>query len=276
MPEEVTQFRMTVWPGPLPPVTQIEVRGPYRLEGELIRLHPGSSRIVDIPDEMYLRQLRDLNLDDPAQIQEFLDAYGRLGHWQKGVRVLGCDVARDEGLPWEEWHRQIDTWVQQEVVTDKEEQMMLRDEGLQHLEDFRAWVLTFRAMTDIWKQHKDTGADPGLLPLAVALEELLEPFSPKLGLPFTVDETTPAQPFGERVRLESALALQLFNHMAAGNVYNTCANETCLRLFVHQQGRAKAGQYRGEGVMYCTDNCARAQAARQFRRRQRQKKGETK
>jgi hypothetical protein len=229
---------------------------------------------------MYLRELADLNLDDPAQIQAFLDRFGRLGHWQKGARALGYDVANSQGLPIDDWKQRIDEWCADGTVTDGEEEAMLRLEGLQHLDDFKGWVLTFRRLTAIWKQYQetDTGTD---LPLAFStdllgfkhvLEALLEPFSPKVGLLESPDQFNPAQPFGERIRLESVLALQLFNHITSGGAYHTCRNETCRRLFVHQQGRAKAGQYRGEGVLYCSANCARAQAAREFRRRQRQKK----
>lgn len=64
-------------------------------------------------------------------------------------------------------------------------------------------------------------------------------------------------------------ALELFRHVVEEATYSVCENETCGRLFVRQIGRAKYGQHRTRGVLYCTSSCARAQAQREYRRRAR-------
>jgi hypothetical protein len=76
------RFRATVWPGILPPVTQIETLGPYRLDGELIKLDLEQAHMytVDVPDELYLRELRDLDLTNTSAIVDFTNTFGRLGH----------------------------------------------------------------------------------------------------------------------------------------------------------------------------------------------------
>ena len=65
----------------------------------------------------------------------------------------------------------------------------------------------------------------------------------------------------------SAMMLQIANDVATGTAWKVCENETCQSLFACQRGRAEAGRSRTTGVMYCTKECARAQAQRQCRRR---------
>jgi hypothetical protein len=67
--------------------------------------------------------------------------------------------------------------------------------------------------------------------------------------------------------LAEICALELFNHIVAGEIYRRCQNENCGRLFVRQYGRAEHGMSRRAGVMYCSASCARARAQREHRRR---------
>ena len=88
-------------------------------------------------------------------------------------------------------------------------------------------------------------------------------------------EATHAGPYGYEIPLYAICCLELFNHIAEEADYRTCANETCGRLFVRQRGRAVHGQHRVKGVKYCSADCARAQAQRQYRRRQRNAQTDT-
>jgi hypothetical protein len=82
-------------------------------------------------------------------------------------------------------------------------------------------------------------------------------------------ETHRNDPYFTDVSLISLMALELYNHACEDAQYKTCQNETCGRLFVRQEGRALHGQHRSKGVKYCTSECARAQAQRAYRRRNR-------
>lgn len=96
----------------------------------------------------------------------------------------------------------------------------------------------------------------------------LRPFHPFVRLgPLEEGQTGPGPYASDDVGFYSIACLELFNHIAEGAGYTTCANEPCRRLFVRQEGRANEGQHRTTGVKYCSRDCARAQAQRNYRRR---------
>ena len=104
----------------------------------------------------------------------------------------------------------------------------------------------------------------------------LKPFHPGISIDHTTFGTRGEAeitlvPSHERQGLDlySICALELYRHVAENADYSVCHNETCERLFVRQVGRAKFGQHRTRGVLYCTPSCARAQAQREYRRRAR-------
>jgi hypothetical protein len=61
-------------------------------------------------------------------------------------------------------------------------------------------------------------------------------------------------------------ALELFNHVVAQARYHICKNETCGRLFVHQEGRSATGRHRSDSQFH-NRYCAKAQAQREYNRR---------
>jgi hypothetical protein len=70
-----------------------------------------------------------------------------------------------------------------------------------------------------------------------------------------------------RVSLYSAACREVFNLVLEQPTARHCENATCGRVFVHQLGGAKFRQHRSTGLRFCTPECARAEASRQYRRR---------
>lgn len=292
-----SRLRMTVWPSrPLPPIKILHHLGPYCLHGDVLKLDLAQAAFpeIEIPDELYLRELRDIDLDDPEAIVAFTNTFGRLGHssvskqlqaGQDGsldpqrIGLLGHRPPDETSLPWPDWFREIDESNHLEPFGVAEIRLV-NEWGLQHVDTFRAWALSFRHIADVVaRDTKGNATTDELVAVAAVLDKLLEPFYPSVigPDPTLIDDYAPHDPFADRMpRLENILALQVFNHIAAGDIYRVCGNEKCLRRFVHQQGRSQSGRHRGTGVIYCSRNCADSQASLEYRRRRKAKKDKTK
>jgi hypothetical protein len=100
------------------------------------------------------------------------------------------------------------------------------------------------------------------------LNDGLEAFAPHVEHypSYAAERGEPPLPFGfPAPDLYSGLCAQVFNMIVEGLPVLTCANERCRRDFQRQRGRAAKGQYHKAGVLYCSRECARAQAKRAAR-----------
>jgi hypothetical protein len=218
-----------------------------------------------LPEEWVLRQLRDADLDHDEDVlvllgfgvisRPYLDPAQVPPPAREGLAAMPSDTLL------------LDAW------------WRTRSDGT--IEDARWWLKTARALAGAWSKAT-LGEDPttawreeGFAALndeaacwaqcTLALNEGLRPFrahveyaQPRLpgfvhGLP--------------RVGLYSAACRQIFNFAVEQQTARRCENATCGRVFVHQLGGAKFRQHRSTGLRYCTPECARAEASRQYRRR---------
>ena len=169
------------------------------------------------------------------------------------------------------------------------------DPPYESIEEFRAGATAIIFAVGFWRlllgevDHRQLTNRTGLEPGRAAIEASdylstffdwgLEPFHPGLSVNWDGPVTAGTFELGPQVetlpqskqsaKLYHLCCLELYNHIVEGATYRTCANEPCGRTFVRQQGRAEHGQYRTKGVKYCSASCARAQAQRELRRRNR-------
>jgi hypothetical protein len=268
-------------------------------EVELTPAVPGEDARREADGETYLR-LCALDLDDDSAVVDFINTYGHLG-----VRHAGLDPHSDliyRGFSLEPGSVDV---IERLISGRARAEAAAEDHPDKHhsvwetLDEFRFGARCIRDLARAWESLR-TGADPparefweadvwhvpgafkpfndnpwepagpGRL-LATYLTYGLVAFAPTVKVTRLIpsEESSEISPYEETPELYEVMCLELFNHIVERAVYRTCANESCRRTFVRQQGRAEHGQNRTSGVRYCSPECARAQASREYRRRRR-------
>lgn len=284
--DEISQFRITVWPGRKLPVPAVKVNSVVLINRakheEFLKYEPGTleDKEIALPEDFYLRELLDLDLSDSQSILAFSKAFGRLGSpgW-KDLPVTGYRRSSPPGL------------------IDRVQKDFLEAFGFTHpldkvefvpIEDFKLHAAVLRDIVRIWLSIKGEISfgemvhewENGLHPppqnkseSAAYLEAFLNaglwPFQAHLTVAYPEDgrPESPFPRFGSP-SLFSTVCLQLANDIAENATYRRCANEACGRIFSKQRGRSEYGQYKSSKVIYCSAHCARAQTSRNLRRRQ--------
>jgi len=264
---------------PLPDVEVVDGGARFKIKASKVFPFPETC----LPDEAFAREALEVDLADPASIAAFMSEFGLLtdrGGYplralpdpMKVETLFGVRRGRPDyaslGAP-SEWPspQPPDFFVF----------IIPAEAAAEHLRVLRTLVGHWRAHTDggdVTKPWTEFGYDlvtRGLLRESHWPEEsawflfswylntALEVFHAHLALPWGIFPSTPTT--------YQALCLQLFNHIVEGAGFRICANETCGRFFWRQRGRAKYRQFHTTGVRYCSRTCARAQAARELRRR---------
>ena len=210
---------------------------PYRLEGDRLTWGPlWRFRGFAVAPRVYLHELRRLDLSDGAQLLDFCNQFGALG-----------------------------------IQPDADTSM--------HLDEIRNAAALLRTLTSIYHLHvtgqfstesiQEWEWDAEWVAPSVDAITGHEFFTNEMNR--LLDAATPMVGFGNHQQrpntLLDVLAIQLFNDIAAGVTYKTCASETCRELFVNQINRKVTRNSRNNGTRYCSPRCARAQGQRNYRLR---------
>jgi len=263
-------------------------------------------RLVELPAEFYVREFMALDASKAEAAEAFCRLYGPVG--RMGLTDLppnqSFDARRPEGrcfLP-EPWRSLELAEMRMGAAGDVEMRgrvlqpfratlALAQQAGLTEFTDFHPlsqaglyqdvlhdMICIWRYFSEDWGEERlalelrvfvtvegHTSDATRAAQLAEGLNRALTPFTVRLEERTAADEGVSTS----EVNVYQAMCLQLANHIAENAAYHRCANEPCGRLFVRQRGGAKFGQYHTSSVLYCSPQCARAQAARVLRRRKR-------
>jgi hypothetical protein len=276
------RFRLMHWPGvpvPVPPVSVLPVT--MDSEGFLDFERVFASAVP--PDELYLRQLGDLDLSDWGAVAEFTRTYGRLGkhRWLELPTYL-----RGRWRPVQPLRELDELRRARRLVNPSRPTVTIHvREVIVHAQIVRDLVRLYdgfqvgRPLSEVladWEsivprpEARSVGDPVSMQDLADTLTLVLNPALRDFHVRIEFEDQSGAgsswgEPF---VSLYAAACLQLANHIAESAEYRRCKAEGCGRLFVRQQGRAKHDQHRVRGVLsFCSDTCANRQSQRDHRRR---------
>jgi hypothetical protein len=262
-----------------PVVQVVEVDPVEEVDGVAVFTY--GSQIADrrLPADAFLWEARDVDLDDPEALAEWMRHYGPL-----------TPLAKDwfEDLPTSE--RRGVEHLRQPLGTDDRWQVTV--------DEVRLRLRTVRALVDCWQAYNE-GREDDILDVWPA-HGFAQPKSIEMGIGWFVDHINAAlAPFGpvitatvkhgddseeglgwERpiVSAYNAMASQIAHAVSREARWRRCPE--CGRVFDRQRDRSKSGQYRTSGVTYCRTSCARAHAQRDWRHRKaaetRSRKGDEK
>lgn len=280
------------WPGFPAPVPRVAVPS-VQAEGDMLVYGTDWSEVevIQLPDELYVREFLRLDTGSMDDVLAFSRSYGKIVRDDHRALPPGLVVQIMDSKPKPaSFYAMLEEGTREHVYTlpaldsarMEEARPRPPEWGFTPREDVADYQAVLANMVLLWRcingEISDRDLENDWIPqagpplggmtapeLANALIWMLNPSL----VPFHVrlhakDDPTLGLPL---VSTYEAMCLQFANHISEGATYRQCLSETCGRLFVRQQGRAEFGQYRTEGVLYCSSACAQAQAQREYRRR---------
>lgn len=278
----MSKFPVTHWPADPLSVPSMRSRFvTYHARDGLLFADVRTTNAIEreLPAELYLRDLRRLDLTNDEAVAAFASEHGHVTVAPtdgEAIPYLSALIeSRVKGLPvFKAKLRRVEAGRPSPSATIK------GSEFIATLEEMRLAVRWLRDLTSIavhrsrWEPNAESmaesladnwqstfarppkGGEAAAQTLAVGVTAALRPLAPRL----SADE--PLALWG--VPTYSLLALQLWNHVAEGAAFREC--RMCHGLFVRQQGGSKRGQHRTRGELrYCSIKCANRYKTRKLR-----------
>jgi len=302
---DVSQFRITLWPGQRQPHPTMLRRSYYLTREGHLRPEPSPQpgwetqwerwhklrprEDVLEAGEIYL-ELLELDLDDTEAIVAFCNRWGPLAISYGDPRY---GLLRDVPDFWPDVRHRLRGTQPAKHAQRKRPGTTAVPEA-ESLDEFRYGARCLHDLTTAWTSIRNNtdlteiawrSFSPEFIPrhgrsplgeLINVFEGMLtrglSPFYPQVHLQTGNDQPLRARDewsTGGTVPLYATCCLELYNHLAEKATHSHCANDKCQRLYVRQTGRAEHGQHRSRGTRYCSAHCARAQAQRNLRARRR-------
>lgn len=271
------RFRISTWPGFVVPAPAIRSGESIELLDGWVLYRDNGWPPQEVAPELAIRDLQQVDVLDATAVVEFIRAHGMINRTGESSGLppgpafasVPDDAERSARMPvhWTDLSAHL-------AVAQ-----VLARHVLYHLDGGRpmqAWEEIGFSRTDRRVPNDD---DVAWSWFQGFLDKGLRSFHARVDIEWLAvsDEVGRDIVTGlEEVGLFSVLCVQVLNMLTEELPARRCANDACGMWFVRQTGRAEHGQYRTEGVIYCSKSCAKAQSQREWRRRERDKQKGTK
>jgi len=287
---------VTAWPRaalPVPLVFRPRIRD---IDGDVLVLETPSQSVGDVravPEELFLRELLDVDLADPTSIAHFTSEYGLLLYSR--ARQIG-----NHGAEQRFWSPQRDLQeIRRALIAELRDRSAGRDGSPRsalagdrkalpivtllrsvqaqlagrypadsitlHIDDFRLLATEYRDLVRIWldfalntDDHRAAWESPLQVPddPGAFLGSRLAPDLRRFAPRVVATGSgAGASDLDRTWSLNAALAVQLYNDIAETPAYRRCSLEDCRRVFARARGRSEQGRHRSD-AKYCSKSCA--------------------